>query len=104
MCDALATPLLMSHNEPRYMSMFANNVLLGAVVRVKVWIREQRMIKGTTRPLMANLDITPNQKNHSERQSEEASLCINDIVFLLCGILSNYEIICIAATGEKLAC
>ena len=24
-----------------YMSMFANNVLLGAGVRVKVWIREQ---------------------------------------------------------------
>jgi len=36
------------------MSMFVNNALLGGGVRV----REQRKIKGTTKPLMANLDIT----------------------------------------------
>ena len=30
------------------MSMFANNALLGGGVKVRVWIREQRKIKGTT--------------------------------------------------------
>ena len=47
-----------------HMSMFANNALLGGGVRVRVWIWEQRKIKrrwkGTTKPLMANLDITQN--------------------------------------------
>ena len=38
-----------------HMSMFANNALLGGGVRVRVWIRK---IKGNTKPLMANLDIT----------------------------------------------
>ena len=41
------------------MSMFANNALLGG--GVWVLISEQRKvkkIKGTTKPLMANLDIT----------------------------------------------
>ena len=39
--------------------MFANNALLGGGVRVRVWIREnQKKIRGTTKPLMANLDIT----------------------------------------------
>jgi len=39
------------------MSMFA---LLGGGVRAMVWIREQRKknIKGTTKALVANLDIT----------------------------------------------
>ena len=41
---------------------FVNNALLGGGVRVRFWIREQRKIKrrlkGTTKPLMANLDIT----------------------------------------------
>ena len=39
------------------MSIFANNALLGGGVRV--WIRDQKKIKDTTKPLMANLDITP---------------------------------------------
>ena len=38
--------------------MLANNALLGGGVRVRIWIREQRKIKGTTKPLLANLDIT----------------------------------------------
>ena len=43
-----------------HMSMFANNALLGVVVKVRVWIRGQRKIKrSTTKPLMANLDVTP---------------------------------------------
>ena len=41
--------------HPPHMSMFANNALLGSGVRVR--IREQK-IKSTTKPLMANLDIT----------------------------------------------
>ena len=40
------------------MSMFANNPLLGGGVRVRVWIKDQKQIKGTTKPLMANMDIT----------------------------------------------
>ena len=43
-----------------HMSMFVNNALLGGGVRVRVGIRDQRRpkkIKGTTKPLMANLDI-----------------------------------------------
>ena len=42
------------------MSMIANNPLLGdgVRVRVRVWIKDQKKIKGTTKPLMANLDIT----------------------------------------------
>ena len=43
---------------PGQMSMFANNTLLGGGVRVRVWIREGRNIKGTTKTLMVNLDIT----------------------------------------------
>ena len=43
-----------------HMSMFA---LLGGEVRVRGWIREQRKIKenhkGTTKPLMVNLDSAP---------------------------------------------
>ena len=42
-----------------HMSMVANNALLG--VGVRVWIREQKKSQkksqGTTKPLMANLDI-----------------------------------------------
>ena len=42
--------------------MFANNALLAGGARVRVWIREQKKdqkkIKGTPRPLMANLYIT----------------------------------------------
>ena len=34
-----------------YMSMFANNALLGGGVRVRVWIREQRKIKRSKAPL-----------------------------------------------------
>ena len=42
------------------MSRFADNALLGGGVRVGVGIREQRKkIKGTTKPLMAILDISP---------------------------------------------
>ena len=40
---------------------FASNALLGGGIRVRVWIRtkkDQKKIKGTTRPVMANLDIT----------------------------------------------
>ena len=41
---------------------FANSAFLGGGVRVRVWIREQRKIKkkikGTIKPLVANLDIT----------------------------------------------
>ena len=41
------------------MSRFANDALLGGGVRVRVGIREQRKkIKGTTKPLMAILDIS----------------------------------------------
>ena len=46
--------------------MYPNNALLGGgvKVRVRVWIREQekdqKKIKGTIKPLMANLDITHN--------------------------------------------
>ena len=36
--------------------LFANNPMLGGGVRV--WIKDQKKIKGTTKPLMANLDIT----------------------------------------------
>ena len=38
------------------MSIFVSNALLGG--GVSVWIREQGKINGTTKPLMANLDIT----------------------------------------------
>ena len=44
------------------MSRIANNALLGSGVRVRVWIREQRKVKrrckGTTKPLLAILDIS----------------------------------------------
>ena len=44
-----------------YMSRFANNILLGGVVRVRVRVRVQRKfkgeIKGTTKPLMAILQF-----------------------------------------------
>ena len=40
------------------MSRFANNALLGGGVKVRVWIREQRKIKGTTKPLLAVLEIS----------------------------------------------
>ena len=39
-------------------SMFANNVLLGSGGRVGVWFREQRKMKGITKHLMVNKDIT----------------------------------------------
>ena len=57
------TPGLEVWKSP-HMSMFA---LLGGGVRVRVWIREQRKIKGTTKPLMANLDITRNLLGHLMR-------------------------------------
>ena len=37
------------------MFMFANSALLEGGVRVRVRVREQRKIKGTTKPLMAKL-------------------------------------------------
>ena len=37
---------------PSLMSMFANNVLLGGGVRVRVWIREQRKIKRRSKALL----------------------------------------------------
>ena len=43
------------------MAMFANNALLGGGIRVKVWIenkKDQKKLKDTPKPLMANLDIT----------------------------------------------
>ena len=44
------------------MSMFASNVLLWGRVRVRVW--KIKRSKGTTKPLMANLDINLSiQKN-----------------------------------------
>ena len=45
-----------------------------------------------------------NQWNDTEQWSEEASLCNNSLVFLLCGGLRNYESIKTAAIGENLAC
>ena len=44
-----------------------------------------------------------NRRNNTE-QSEEASLCENGLVFLLCGGLRNYESIKTVTLGEKLAC
>ena len=42
------------------MSRFANNALLGGGVRLGFGLenKDQKEIKGTTKPLMANLDIT----------------------------------------------
>ena len=36
-----------------YMSVFANNALLGGGVRVRVWIREQRKIKRRSKALLS---------------------------------------------------
>ena len=45
------------------MSMYASNVLLWGRVRVRVW-KIKRRSKGTTKPLMANLDFNLSiQKN-----------------------------------------
>ena len=35
------------------MSMFANNALLGGGVRVRVWIREQRKVKRSSKALLS---------------------------------------------------
>ena len=40
-----------------HLSMSANNTLLGGGVRVRIWIKEQKIIKGTTKLLMAVLDV-----------------------------------------------
>ena len=48
------------------MSRIANNALLGGGVRVRVWIREQRKIKGTTKPLLAILDISRRRRGGGE--------------------------------------
>ena len=46
------------------MSMLVNNALLGGGVKVRVGGKKDQIeIKGTTKPLMTNLDITP----HLER-------------------------------------
>ena len=44
-----------------------------------------------------------NQRNDTEWWSKEASLCNNDLLFLLCGGLRNYKSIRTAIMGEKLA-
>ena len=41
-------------------------------------------------------------RNDTERQSKEASLCNNVLVFFLCGGLCNYQSIKTAAMGRKL--
>ena len=48
--------------------MFTNNALLGGGVRVRVWIREhQKKIKGTTKPLLAILNISRGQRKNQKK-------------------------------------
>ena len=67
------------------MSRFANNELLGGGVKVRVWIREQRKIKGTTKPLLAVLDI-------SHFQQEIANFLCVLILMLSCKFLETIEL------------
>ena len=63
------------------------------------------MCDALTTPLQVD-SHAPHMKwrNDSEWQSEEASLCNNSVVFLLCGDFCVYISIKTATAGEKLAC
>ena len=62
------------------LSRFADNVLLGGGGRVRV--RIQRKFKGTTKPLVANLDITRKQVLYTFSASAVCTTCMSPIVFL----------------------
>ena len=58
---------------------------------------------GTLWPHPYQLMAMPHMRNGTERQSEEASLCNNGLIFLLCGGFRNYDGIKTATAGEKQA-
>ena len=65
----------------------------------------EQMYDTLTTPLAVDGHISHvNQRNDTERRSKEAGLCNNDLVFLTCGGLHNYESMRTVAVGEKLAC
>ena len=60
----------------------------------------QRLISLVPRP---RTKLTPHMRNGTERRNEEASLCNNGLIFILCGGIRNYDGIKTAAVGEKQA-
>ena len=74
------------------------------IFTVFIFIFMEQMLHALTTPLPVDGHAPhANQRNDTERWSEEASLCNNNLLFLLCGGLRNYESIRTAAVGEKLA-
>ena len=64
-----------------------------------VWIFAEQMHDFLTTPLPVD-----GHAPHAKWQNEEANLCNNGLVFLLCAGLHNYENIRTAIVGKKLAC
>ena len=69
-----------------------------------VYIFAERMCDALTTTLPVDGHAQHVNRRNNTEQSEEASLCENGLVFLLCGGLRNYESIKTVTLGEKLAC
>ena len=72
----------------------------GQIFAVFIFVERMRDALTTPTPVDGHAPHA-NQRNNTERQSKEASLCNNGLVFLLCGGLRNYDKYQ-ATVGEKL--